>query len=678
LNFVEYATTCSIPLGLLSHGPSTATMWFTAPQGCKRGQAGFVGSVEIATGAITTYALPKQSKPLAIVENAGYVWVADADKRSGNRLIYRFNADGTYKAFDLPSAIDVTDMVAGKDGNVWYVGSYQAKNATVAGIGSITPSGQAQLYPIAGNPTPKLVSVAAGSDGNLWAADGSGAIDKVDPSSGAVTTYPVGGSPLSITNAAKVLIYSDASAAQLSEITTAGKVTVYPAPKHQQPAFVASKTDGSVLYIDSADGGNGIGTFDPTKGTYSSEAEGPTKYLRALYNGPDGNMWFTDSSGDVGAYLKFVLTTTQTSLLITPPNCYGTFRVAESNHTGDFTVTSGNGAVASVAPASGSSGTTFTVYDVGPGSTTITVQDKMQNVVSIPVTVAGSCTSGSDTYGFTGTEQYFPVPAGVTALTVQAYGAPAFSATGGYVQATIPVTPGETLAIFVGGLGSGGGRGPGNGGTGGFNGGGAGGGGGSSHTGGGEGGGGASDVRQGGDDLTHRVIVAGGAGADGGGNGGGLIGGSAYGCGNDYAGGGCGGTQYAGGAGGGYPSYYESGEIGEIGAGGSGGQGGGFSDPSCLGGDGGGGGGGGYYGGGGGAGGSSCSGDARTRGPAKDKAVHNCCSGYSGGGGGGSSYIEPSAINVTNTQGGSTAAEVIVTWVPSKHPSSARHLQRNP
>ncbi len=81
----------------------------------------------------------------------------------------------------------------------------------------------------------------------------------------------------------------------------------------------------------------------------------------------------------------------------------------------------------------------------------------------------------SQTFSFTGSEQTFKVPAGVTHLTITARGAsgargygflfatPPPGGLGGIVIATISVTPRERLAIFVGG----GGR------AGGFNGGGA-------------------------------------------------------------------------------------------------------------------------------------------------------------------------------------------------------------
>src|SRR5690606_3996621 len=122
----------------------------------------------------------------------------------------------------------------------------------------------------------------------------------------------------------------------------------------------------------------------------------------------------------------------------------------------------------------------------------------------------------------TGAEQTFVVPEGVTSVVVDAYGAEGGGTSnccsglprggdGGRVQATPPVTPGETLYIYVGGRG-GNGDGLGAAVPGGFNGGGptplgAGRPGGS--------GGGATDIRRGGNTLAARVLVAGGGGGGG-------------------------------------------------------------------------------------------------------------------------------------------------------------------
>jgi len=148
-----------------------------------------------------------------------------------------------------------------------------------------------------------------------------------------------------------------------------------------------------------------------------------------------------------------------------------------------------------------------------------------------PITLGSGAASGAidhprtrhRTFHYTGTEQTFKVPRGVTQVTVTANGASGPYGTvkgsctlagglGGLVQATIPVTPGETLAVFVGGEGTIGaacGSQYGNG-SGGFNGGGDGGSAGYGDI--GDGGGGASDVREGSSALSDRILVAGGGG----------------------------------------------------------------------------------------------------------------------------------------------------------------------
>lgn len=218
-------------------------------------------------------------------------------------------------------------------------------------------------------------------------------------------------------------------------------------------------------------------------------------------------------------------------------------------------------------------------------------------------------TGGHKTFSYTGVEQSFIVPTGVTAIDVIARGGagggkPHGKGRGGRVHAMLLVTPGETLAIFVGGAGSSSG--------GGFNGGAIGGHGGYDS---GYGGGGASDVREGGDYLGDRILVAGGGGGQGGlfafgrerhlygtgGKGGGSTAGSGtngsftsskY-CGG---GGGAGGTQSAGGKGGfGGECTLGSGNAGAngtLGIGGAGGQHGHGSGGGTNGGGGGGGGGG--------------------------------------------------------------------------------------
>src|SRR5277367_6307246 len=124
---------------------------------------------------------------------------------------------------------------------------------------------------------------------------------------------------------------------------------------------------------------------------------------------------------------------------------------------------------------------------------------------SIPVAGTGNATTGAapkseKTFHYTGKEQTFTVPAGVTQLTVVAhggegagevyYGSTDYPGLPGRVFAIIQVQAKHKLYVFVGGSGD----------HGGFNGGAA---GGSEERYKGNAGGGASDVRMGGDALTE-------------------------------------------------------------------------------------------------------------------------------------------------------------------------------
>src|SRR5580698_8866978 len=273
-------------------------------------------------------------------------------------------------------------------------------------------------------------------------------------------------------------------------------------------------------------------------------------------------------------------------------------------------------------------------------------------------TVPLSGSHGAKTFNYTGAEQTFKVPAGVTSVTVTAAGASGgFYASsssrsrgagvpgnGGLAEAAIAVRPGEKLAVFVGGQGT---TYPSSG-TGGFNGGGS--GSGSYEAG---GGGGASDVRQDGSQLSDRVIVAaGGGGAKRGASG---TGGAA----SDPSGhGGGGATRNKGGIGGAGAVYGvmpqrcrdgcgscngHAGGTGSLGLGGNAGVG--CGGP-------GGGGGGGYQGGGGGGSGSYSYYGVSFQ------------FGAGGGGGGGSGFIEKHAMKVQNVQGGAPPGngQVVITW----------------
>jgi Glycine rich protein len=243
------------------------------------------------------------------------------------------------------------------------------------------------------------------------------------------------------------------------------------------------------------------------------------------------------------------------------------------------------------------------------------------------VVFAQPALAASATFGYTGGEQTFSVPAGVTSVRVVAIGGSGGAGTnsggaggaGAQVSGDLSVTPGQVLFIEVAGNGQSGASGS----RGGFNGGAAGG-----NTGvhGGGGGGGASDVRtaagSAGLSPDPRLLVAAGGGGGGVASASGGAGGSAGSAGDSHGNniGGGAGTASAGGAGGSTDCGPANGGLsGQLGAGGAGG-----ADMFS-----GGGGAGGLYGGGGGAGG---------------------CDNGGAGGGGGSSLVSSGGTSVLSAQ----------------------------
>ena len=379
------------------------------------------------------------------------------------------------------------------------------------------------------------------------------------------------------------------------------------------PAGSLGNGGGSGYYAGSGGGGyygGGSGYGGGGGGGGSSFANNQATGVTQTQGFKSGNGLVTISWNSVGCASTPVSVPITVNALAAPTanaavvGCGTTANLIASNGAGNsytwYTNSNGTGAVASGANYTTPALTLGTTYYVASVSTT----------------------PGSQSFNYTGAQQTWTVPAGVTSITVDAQGSQGGTSSygtggnGGRVQATISVTPGQTVYVNVGGQGSMS--------VGGWNGGGV-----PYGCGCVAGGGGATDIRIGGVALADRKIVAGGGGGAGyywnwtndhGGVGGGLVGGGGY-TNNSlnptYCG--QGGTQAAGGAG-----ASQGGPAGSLGNGG----GSGYYAGS---------GGGGYYGGGSGYGG--------------------------GGGGGGSSFTDPTASAITHTQGFKTGNGLVtISW----------------
>lgn len=165
----------------------------------------------------------------------------------------------------------LTDIVAGPDGNLWFI-----DDGFSPAIGKIDPgTGKIIEY------TDGLISgsqptdIVAGPDGNLWFTDQGwphAAIGKIDPANGKITEYTSGLTDLS------------------------------------QPGVIMIGPDGNLWFTDQgSSGGNGfctpaIGRIDPTTGSiteYTSGLAGGSD-PEDIVAGPDGELWFTDSRSNPG------------------------------------------------------------------------------------------------------------------------------------------------------------------------------------------------------------------------------------------------------------------------------------------------------------------------------------------------------------------------------------------
>lgn len=236
---------------------------------------------------------------------------------------------------------------------------------------------------------------------------------------------------------------------------------------------------------------------------------------------------------------------------------------------------------------------------------------------AIATLFADPASADTQTFSYTGSVQTYTVPSGVTSIGVDAQGGRGGGDMGGlgsWVHAVVPVTPGDTINVYVGGQGdSDNGGYSGGGGPGFFHGG---------------GGGGASDIRIGGTDLSDRVVAAGGGGGASG-DAGSLYGQGGVGGAPNGEAGANGSSIWVGGAGATQSGGAALGDGQDMGCCGSGGAGGG-----------------GYYGG--------YAGQADSYG------------GSGSGGGGGSSWAESSATDVSYVDGTSTGnGSVVITSPPS-------------
>jgi streptogramin lyase len=228
--------------------------------------------------------------------------------------IGRITPAGVATQFAIPTpSSEPADITAGPDGNLWF--TEQGGN----NIGVVTPAGVITEYPIpTANSSP--VGIAKGPDGNLWFTEsGANNIARITPA-GAVTEFPgTTGFAHAIASGPDGNLwftefidscdgfFCEPANAMIGRIAPDGVISEFPLPTGTSSLYgIASGPDGNLWFTENnflvgdIVGGK-IGRATPsgaiTEFTVSA-ATAVSSYPQGITNGPDGNLWFTDSGSN--------------------------------------------------------------------------------------------------------------------------------------------------------------------------------------------------------------------------------------------------------------------------------------------------------------------------------------------------------------------------------------------
>lgn len=313
----------------ITAGPD-GNLWFT--------EIGKIGRIT-PTGTATEFPLPSAGEsPTAIAAGPdGNLWFIESGTGGGSLTdttytggrVGRITPQGVVTEFPLPSTdSQPTGITTGPDGNIWFSNASECQlqpTPTCSDyIGRMTPGGALTNLP--GAPNQDATDITTGTDGNLWLSDYiSSVIYRMTPS-GAITQYNV---PVASDCGGLALPYGtyqvatgpdgnvwfttaqDCSAGQnwyLGSITPDGTVSLYPEASNGDYARLQDLvlgTDGNLWVAVTVGGSPPYGSIID-RVTINGVDMAPTLTLPgghgvapvALAEGPDGNLWFTQSTAD--------------------------------------------------------------------------------------------------------------------------------------------------------------------------------------------------------------------------------------------------------------------------------------------------------------------------------------------------------------------------------------------
>ncbi len=249
-----YALPATTTIGQIAQGDDNR-MWFSysipeSAPGAGDSEAGIAAIA--ANGTITRYAGLIGTNPMAAGLD-GSLW------HIGSSNITHFATDGTGQQFDvpqfdsIPGSASPNALVAGPDGNMWYVDRF------ADWVGKISPSGDTTTYKI--TPESAANSITAGPDGALW--------------------------------------FTSEFTGEISRITTVGVITKFTLTNEAHGLYAITTGPDKLLWYISK---NGLGRMT-VKGNAEIISSRTDLNLgaddsRSIVTGSDGSVWFAIASSN--------------------------------------------------------------------------------------------------------------------------------------------------------------------------------------------------------------------------------------------------------------------------------------------------------------------------------------------------------------------------------------------
>lgn len=197
---------------------------------------------------------------------------------------------------------------------------------------------------------PGAVAIDAGGD--AWSTlPGSNSIGRVDPTTGAFTSYAIpsaNSTPTDITAGPDgAMWFTEGDTSRIGRITGGGAVTEFSAGAGSHPTDITSGPDGALWFTDPFVGT--VNRIDTAGGLTSYPLPNPTSGAVGITSGPDGALWFAEAASGmvarvttIGTITEFPLPTPASTPLAITATSDGRLAVAERDaHAVAFVTTGG-------------------------------------------------------------------------------------------------------------------------------------------------------------------------------------------------------------------------------------------------------------------------------------------------------------------------------------------------